>query len=195
MRKLIFFLFSFFIFHFISYAQIEKGYWMEGGNITLVFENTRTLSNISDSESESQSHYLLINPNIGYFIKDRFVIGSDFNIQINFPNKEIGSTYGYSIDIGPFLRYYYLNHSKPYNFFSQVGYNYGVGLDENFKKWVDVNKITIKNGFAYFLNESVALETSFNYSYKDFNAHPNFKSTSNNFNISIGFQIHLTKKQ
>jgi len=175
-----------------SNAQIEKGYWIEGGNIALVFENTRTSSNIS--ESESQTHYLLINPNVGYFIKDRFAIGSDFNFQINFPNKEIGSTYGYSIDIGPFLRYYYLNHSKPYNFFSQVGYNYGVGLDENFKKWVDVNKITIKNGFAYFLNESVALETSFNYSYKDFNAHPNFKSTSNNFNLSIGFQIHLTKK-
>mgnify|MGYP003393153091 FL=1 len=182
MKNLTLFIYSFLFFYLTSNAQIDKGFWIQGGNVALVFDNSKITS--SSSNYDTKEYYLVINPNVGYFIIDRLAIGTSLNIELHYFPVEDYSSYG--IDIGPFIRYYYLNHNKPYNFFSQIGYNYGIGLDEKFEKWVDVNKITINNGFSYFLNESVAIEASINYHHRKFEeTNSDFKSISNNFNLSI----------
>ncbi len=131
-----------------------------------------------------------ISPNIGYFIIDKLAIG----IIPSYSYTKISYVGGYSIakqlNLGPFIRYYFLNTEKLVNVFAQTTYQYqhafvkgGVG--------VNGNAFTITGGATVFFNSSVGLEFTVNYE---------TLSSSNTINtkyfvLGIGFQIYLKKEK
>lgn len=138
-----------------------------------------TFNDTNDFGVNSKGTFIFINPNIGYFILDKFAIG--LTGQISTRTNIIP---GYQL--GTFAKYYFLKDDRVINIFSEISYN-SVFSEADYV----YNTIKLKTGTAIFLNNSVALEVSINY-YKG-----NSKLAGNNASnvyLGVGFQIHLEKE-
>jgi hypothetical protein len=81
-------------------AQITKGHWLVGGDAS--FLSSKTESEINGNTSETS--FLIITPNIGYFFIDKLAVGLDLQFSFVDPGKSVNSqSYGFN----PFLRYYF----------------------------------------------------------------------------------------
>lgn len=135
-------------------AQIEKGNYMLGG--------TAGIENIYGYNVTT----INIHPMYGNFLSDRFLLGANANLTYqNFIRR--GNT---TIKIGSLARYYFNN------IFIQTDYSFGIPGRGYFE-----HDFYLRLGYAYFLNESVALEPyvflglidqisrngNYNYSYLD----------------------------
>ena len=165
-------------------AQITKGNWMVGGNASY---NSNTNS-LNDSQAVKSST-IIVNPNFGYFLFDKFASGIKTGF-ITYFRKDSPDETGYNF--GPYLRYYFLKQDKVVNLFLEGNYFYG--------KYNTVNSaVTNSYGFTagpvIFLNSSVAIELGLNYSKLVSKQDIGFnqKNDQSNFNVLIGFQIHLEK--
>lgn len=158
-------------------AQITKRNWLVGGDANLSTSKSK-FSNGNESDRATQ---FLISPNAGYFFADKFAGG--LKGSIGFTKLE-GESINTGFNIGPFIRYYFLDIENRTNLFSEVSYAYGdsgTGLSSN--------SYSIKAGPAIFLNSSVAIEITLAYNYAK-----NSSQTSNNQIIAgVGLQIHLEK--
>ena len=170
-------------------AQITKGNWMVGGNLKYSKSKTEFTSNNNTQTQEGSG--LNLTSNIGYFPIDKFAVGITPYFSFNNPegsNKSIG--YG----VGPFVRYYFLKTENRINEFSHVEYQYGNGYSDG-KKTSNNNSFNFKAGPSIFFNSSVALEFTLEYQLSDYDylsgSGSQYKFT--NFNIGVGFQIHLEK--
>lgn len=170
-------------------AQITKGNWLVGGDgnyssIKYSFEN-------NGIKTESTANSIRLNPNLGYFISDKFAGGLQLNFAFLEPGSSIKST---SYSFGPFIRYYFLEQSKRINIFAQANYNFGFGKNASNIE-TDTNGYGLKAGTVLFFNSSVGIELSL--SYTNSNSKSNFKGSSENtsktFLVGLGFQIHLEK--
>jgi hypothetical protein len=156
-------------------AQITKGNWMMGGNAG--FSSGKTIVNGISSEI---TNALFINPNIGYFFIDKLAVGT--KSRLTFYN--ISTNY----DLGPFVRYYFLEKEKPINIFSEVNYRIQKNSqNDDFK----AENFNIKAGGVYFLNSSVGLELALNYASQKTNQ----DSEIRNVFLEVGFQIHLEREK
>lgn len=172
MKKLL--LMVFLCISFIGKAQITKNNWMVGGDARFSY-------NTYSSESISRSGYSIsLSPNIGYFIYDKLAVGSKINYIIGNRNSTI-------IQLGPFVRYYFLEKEKKVNLFLEPSYYFG--LDKLNK---DYSNFSTKVGTAIFLNSSVELELALNYSMVKLKSSD---YSSNSLNLGVGFQIHLEKEK
>ncbi len=171
-------------------AQLTKGNWLVGGSgsfssVTSKYENN------SGNKVEIKGTRFNLNPNIGYFFVDKFVAGLDVNLDYGNPSGSDNSNW--SMDIGPFLRYYFLEANKRFNIFSEASYTYGTGLS----KINNDNKSTNFNfgaGCELFFNSTVGLELAVNYI--DGTSKTDSRTSDVDLNqiyISLGFQIHLKK--
>ena len=131
--------FSFFICcsNFAS-AQIEKGNYILGGsagieNISSAFGNTFGY-NVTT---------INIHPMYGSFLTDRFLLGANANLNYQFRGIRGNTT----IKVGPIMRYYFNN------IFIQTDYNFGIPARGYFE-----HDVYVRLGYAYFLNENVAIE-------------------------------------
>ncbi len=168
------------LFALTSNAQITKGNWMVGGDISLAFVK---------SSDESNATIINLSPNVGYFILDKFAFGTILNYNYSKSKSDYGTGIMKSTNLGPFLRYYILNKEKNTNLFLETSYNFSLNKD---------NKNTFfstKLGAVIFLNSSVGFEMSLKYSLNKFKYSNDFlpSSSSNNFIFGLGFQIHLEK--
>jgi len=158
-------------------AQITKRNWLVGGEGNFSTSKSK-FSNGNESDRASQ---FVISPNIGYFFADKFAGG--LKGIIGFTKLE-GESINTGFNIGPFLRYYFLDIENRTNLFSEVSYAHGdsgTGLSSN--------SYSIKAGPSIFLNSSVAVEIALAYNYAK-----NSSGTSNNQIIAgVGLQIHLEK--
>jgi hypothetical protein len=98
-RSLIFticLLFSVFFIQSVN-GQIQKGNWLVGGSGGFSFDNQNTSNfptNNGSSSVNSKTSTFLLNSNIGYFIKEKLVIGVNPNLHLwnsklnytNYPN-------------------------------------------------------------------------------------------------------------
>mgnify|MGYP003611468686 CR=1 FL=1 len=171
-----------------SNAQITKGNWMMGGNLSLS-ESESGYYDASTSQNFKASR-LLVNGSIGYFPIDKLAVG--VSPYFSWSNPEGSKNSGIGYGFGPFARYYYLKPEKRYNIFSHLEYIYYTGYS-NGKKISNTNQFGIKNGVAIFLNSSVALELSLNYNNSKVSSESGSESKFKEFNIGVGFQIHLEK--
>ena len=154
-------------------TQTEKGDWIVGGRIDL---NT----------SKNNTH-VGFSPNAGVFVIKNFAVGGNFLIDYTKSGDAKSTDFG----IGPFLRYYFTDAKARPLLHASVNY-----LSSKFKSpavSTTNNGINIlaAGGVAVFINENVAIEVLAGYSrtkYKDFDA-------SGGFNLGIGFQVYLNKKQ
>lgn len=166
-------------------AQITKGNWIVGGNLSINRTNNSYLNNTIAKQS-----ILNIAPMVGYFLKDKFVLGirTEYN---NFSYWSTGNNRSSSnrVDFGPFLRYYFFSVSNKVNLFSESAYSLSL-TKSNGNKWSSVNGFLINVGPVIYLNKSVGIEFTLGYSSQYWkNGNGNF----NNFRTGIGFQIHLDK--
>lgn len=159
-----------------SNAQISKGFWMMGGGGS--FGNYKNTSGGTTSESFGLGIY----PNVGYFLIDKFVVGTAGSLNTNFSSQS-ETTYG----ISPFVRYYFLKGDKQINIFSEL--NYGFQKQNNNPS--TFQKIGFKAGTVFFLNDTVGLEIALNY----VNSKVTYYENENrSIFLGVGFQIHLEKK-
>ena len=183
MKPLQLFFFIALAFTLTTNAQITKGNWMFGGS------GSYTYRNIDTGVGGSKTSVLTIKPNAGYFIKDKFVIGSSMSYYKYKTLQGIGS-YVKNYGAGLFSRYYFLKTENTINIFSQVHF------EKIFYEHNAGGTVNTGNGYIYgaklgqvvFLNSSVGLEFSVGYEKtitgQDF---------TEDIIIGIGFQIHLEK--
>jgi hypothetical protein len=153
-------------------AQITKGYWMFGGDAIVrgyKFDN-----------STKFNYYAEIFPKAGYFIADKFVIGSEIGLFIN------NATFYTSLI--PFTRYYLLPPDKIFNPFVEGG----LGFKNIISRGTGDSSITelmyqLKVGASIFFNKSVAFNITLNYKKNSF-------QFDEEISMAFGFQIHLEKK-
>jgi hypothetical protein len=155
-------------------AQISKRNWMVGGGAS--FAHNKITSGGSTNESNSVRIY----PNLGYFVIDKLAIGSFAQFGTE---TKTDAVFG----IGPFVRYYFLEKEKPFNILTEISYNL-VRYNQSDLKY---NTLNIKAGAVYFLNSSVGLEATLNYS----NQKSNFDYQNNSIYLGFGFQIHLEREK
>ena len=157
----------------ISNAQTEKQNWLVGGRVDL---NT----------GENSTH-IGFSPGAGIFVIDNFAIGANFLIDYN----KTGDVKATDFGVGPFFRYYFLKGMVKPLIHVSVSYLSSKYKSPAFSTTNNGINILAAGGVAAFLNENVALEILAGYShtkYKDFDG-------SGGFNLGIGFQVYLSKKQ
>jgi hypothetical protein len=173
MRKLIFGYLLLFVVNHHASAQLYKGQWMAGGNVSVTTYNNYFFKYNSLSATAV--------PNIGYFFVDKLAGGLDF--YVNWGETKFSynfTTYGFS----PFLRYYFLPAENKVNIFANTSFGWQIAnLGHGFTQW------TLSAGPSVFISSNFAVELALQYAaYSgglDTDYHPR------NFAINIGFQFHF----
>lgn len=168
-----------------SYAQINKGQYMVGGN----FSYDRTKQDGTKSQNFSAV------PNVGYFVIDKLAVGLDFAVAHQKDEsvslyKSTSVTYG----IAPFARYYVLPTNKRFNVFAEGSYGLGKSHYESGPTKInwDVRSYSISAGPVFFVTPNVGLELNVGYANTTTKSGDS-KSVNKGLQTSVGFQIHLGK--
>lgn len=169
------------LFTLTANSQITKGNWMVGGDGNYL--------NYTSSLNGNTNKYSMIEvtPDIGYFIKDKFVTGSYLKFQY-ISHEHTDNSHYY---LGIFTRYYFLNQKNIYNVFSQINYDYNIHIS-------DLNSYGhgygLKLGVVAFFTNSVGLEFSLGYDINTTKDEFLNKIKTNNIKANIGFHFYLEKK-
>lgn len=187
-------LISAFLFAMNAYCQLNKQTWLVGGAGSFYSYN----ENYASSSTNFSAKYTNINisASVGYFLFDKFSAG--LRPTFSFFKGEVvngGKTNSFQIAAGPFVRYYFLDEEKPFNFLTDVSYQFGINkylgaLQEKGK----FNTFTIMGGSEVFFNTTAGIEILIGYSKKIVsieNSPGEFKSTKSGVLVSIGLQFHL----
>ena len=168
-----------------AFPQTQKGNVMVGAD----------LSNLGlDFQSGNTTFSLNLTPKAAWFIQDNTALGAE--VRLNLVTQK-GSTYvGYGV--GALGRKYFgdgaTNLARTTKWFAEA--NVGIYGTNTSGGGVSANTnglgIGIGPGFAYFLNQNIALEALAKY-----NLTVGFgnSTTNNNIGIGLGFQIYLGGKQ
>jgi len=174
------------LFTLTANSQITKGNWMVGGDGSYV-NTTITQNNYTSKYTITE-----INPDIGYFIKDKFVIGSHLKFENTLYKDTGGSTHYSSYFLGIYTRYYFLKQKNIYNLFSQINYDYNIHTSDLTSIG---HKYGVKLGGVVFFTNSVGLELSFGYDTNTTNVeNKNSSLKTDNVKVNIGFHFYLEKK-
>ena len=164
-------------------AQTQKGNAMIGSSISSLNVGLKSGSNTT----------FTLNPKAGIFIKDGLLVGMDalFGIQ------HMGGTKANAVDygIGGFGRYYVTDKNVEFVRHGKFFFEANLGFQgQNVSKGGDKTNglgFGFGPGFAYFINQNIALETMVKYQ-----GIVGFGDTAyqNNLVWSLGFQIYLPCK-
>jgi len=157
-------------------AQINKGQWLVGGDVSFS----------SDKQGEAKSTSFEFSPNAGYFFMNNFAGG----LRLSFTSsKQKGADEGYSTFMAaPFLRYYFLPTGQKVNILLDGSYGFGsMGGDDK----QSLSGFSFAAGPAVFLTPNTALEFTLGYNSMKLE---NVDDRANAFGVNVGFQIHLGGK-
>ncbi len=177
-------------------GQTQKGNWMIGGSGGFMSNNMKMTNFIFDNSitsSNTKTTNLYLNGNIGYFIKDRLVIGLSPNINLS----SVKNTYtdipsynstskGSILGMGIYSRYYFLNNQEKYNFIGELSY----GFDKITNEGRYLKNSSISIGPVLFLNRNTSLDFLLKYYNSDIN-YGNNKVSGNIISFNIGLQVYL----
>lgn len=168
-------------FLFVSKGQITKGNWLVGGSGTISRQQEELLG--SDVKSTS----IQLNPNLGYFIIDKFSIGlkpgfEHVNLKTNTYKDQTTSW-----AVGPFARYYFLPVNNQTNLFAETAYQYSSS-----SKGSSQDLFLFSAGPVIYFNSSVGLELTGNYRIDRLH---NVETSAKTFFMAIGLQVHLEKEK
>ncbi len=157
----------------LTFAQIEKGIWVGGSNLSL---------NISN-EKPTYANYLYANftiaPNFGYSIKKNFVIGGGVSYNLvyekivpktseNFPVLQNSHSPGFNFFIkkyfmkGKFGGFVLWNTGAEVGQFNYENSNPNLPLNSRIKRQYATSfRTALSLGLCYFLNEHWALEIQY----------------------------------
>jgi len=177
-----------------SYAQFTQGTIMVGGNAGADFEAQKNKDgNTTTVTGHTNSVYLM--PTAGYFIIDNLAVGAGVSMSASKYKSSDGTSTSTSrsASLAPFARYYYQR------FFGQGSFQFG---NEKSKTTFDgitnesasnISGWSLAAGYAYLLNQNVAVEPMIGYGSVGHKAGDN-KDVDSGLFIRIGFQIYLTKQ-
>ncbi len=133
----------------VSAQTVNKNAWMLGG--TMGFNSIKTEGN------DTSEIWFNLSPNVGYYITNDLAIGARFSLF----TYSYGGSVNYQVGVGPWARYYFIN-----SLFAQAGMDFGSAGFDFFSFNADGGSTTIHIGIGYswFLNNSVAIEPSLQYS-------------------------------
>lgn len=172
MKKIILAIFLSTPFTFL-HAQTEKGDWLVGGRL--------------DINTGENSSLIGFSPNGGIFVINNFAVGG--NLGINY--QKAGDTRITSFNIGPFARYYFTTAKARPILHAAISYISSKAKQTSFTSTNTGSYLFLGGGVAIFINENVSIEALAGYAntkYKDF-------AGSGGFNLGIGFQVYLSKRQ
>lgn len=170
-------------------SQITKNNWMLGGVI-----NYSSIHRNSENYGPSQVGYRFnINPNVGYFVVNKFAVG--IKTSIGKEGYKTPGTQGYNkysdFNIGPYFRYYFLNTEKNINILSEAMYQYGFEKG-NQNDPASKNTFVFSGGPVFYFNTVVGMEFLISYSTSKFSG---IKGSNNIVMIGVGLQVHLEKEK
>jgi len=195
MNKRIIVTFSALLLYVGAVAQIEQGRCLAGGSVGFSFQNYKAVDNgITTSERKTPSFSLT--PKAGYFVTDAIAVGAGLSLAASSTKYGDDDKYNStSIFFTPFVRYY-----LPQRFFGQL--ELGLGSSKN--KWNYVNEEdeefkyksffwSLGVGYAYFLNNNVAIEPmlSYNSTTRTERDDTSDKDKYGLIMLQIGFSIYL----
>ena len=165
-------------------AQLTKGNWLVGGNGS--FSSTKYNSTVTASYNQT---YIQISPSIGYFIIDKLAVG--LRPGYSYSKAETGTNnYAQNVfNIGPFVRYYFLEPDKRVNILTEASYQHTISK-------VTDNPSVPSNGFSFlagpviYFNPTVGLEFTIGYNTFRYGGE---STSSNTILLGLGLQIHLEK--
>lgn len=169
-------------------CQITKGNWLIGGNATL--KATKYRAGVAYNQNITE---IEVNPNIGYFLLDKFSAGLKTGIGLRrakFNDDDVQNTT--TLKVGPFVRYYFLPVSNMVNILAEGSYQYTTG-----KNTLKANTISFFTGPVIFLNNVVGLEFLLGYSSVKYSMQTGVDNSAadNSILVNVGFQIHLEKNK
>jgi hypothetical protein len=159
----------------LAFSQITKNSWLIGGNLGF----------IKTSDPSTDYSVLQVSPNIGYFLWDKFTLGSRLSFIKSYNETHTFKSPAHTT-IGPFIRYYFLAPEKMFNIYTQTSLEYTF-----INKIRGLQYFSVLGGPVIFLNPNVALEFNLGYSTTDFGKKND--ATINTFQSGISLQIHLNK--
>ena len=180
-----------------SFGQLDKGTFLLGGNGS--FYKYDGKFNAVNNNNTSKATDIKINASVGYFLIDKFVLG--LRPSFNFMKAKLdgtSATFGSATQfiVGPFSRYYFLDKDKQFNILLDAAYLFGTNSYpfDNTGKGV-INELSISAGLEAFFNTTVGVEFLVGYKskYEDIKGIAGYSDKKNGLNVSIGFQIHLSK--
>ncbi|HEU5164212.1 MAG TPA: hypothetical protein VFU29_01660 [Chitinophagaceae bacterium] len=179
-----------------AHAQLTKGNWLVGG--TGNFLASKNSYSTPTSSSSSDRIDIKISPAVGYFVVDKLSIGlrpsfSKYKDVVDGTGGNINSNIN-RFEIGPFLRYYFLEADKQYNILADFGYQYGFYWFKPTKG--SINTFSANAGTVIFFNTVVGGEFLVGYYQRKevIKQNGDFITNQKGLQISLGFQIHLEKE-
>jgi hypothetical protein len=197
-------------------AQIKKNQWMIGGRIDFSHANGDAAVNTTVAGDSKNTNYEA-SASLGYFFIDKFCAGLRLGAGGTYAKQDYSYSNVYSssdskattVNLSPFVRYYFLNVSQKVNFFADAAYTYSHGRTEtdgtqvinipggmpsiteyHVENKVNSNSYSIAAGPAFFLNTKVSVELFLKYSHSKINK---TGQSGNMIGAGVGFQIHLGK--
>lgn len=173
-----------------SFAQFTKGKILTGGSFST---NFNSYSNGGISYKSSSISFF---PQVGYFIVDNFAAGAGLSLSHSNFKAPSGSTAGglssSDISFSPFARYY-IN-----KFFGQTTFE--LGSSKTKIEGTNGSTASLKNsgwslavGYAYMLNEHVAIEPQVGYGTNYVKNDSGNKTTNGNLFLKAGIQVYIGK--
>jgi hypothetical protein len=175
-------------------SQLMKGNWLVGGSGNFA-SSKNTYSNINFNQT-SDVIDIKISPNIGYFLVNSFALGLRPSFIKN--KAKVTSPGGLytnvtRFEIGPYARYYFLNEKKQFNLLADVAYQFGIYRFKPDKG--NIKTFSAFVGPVIYFNSVVGLEFLLGYYNRREVVSSSYETEQKSFQISIGFQIHLEKKE
>lgn len=180
MRKITFFILLALLVN-ITNAQITKGNWMLGGEVSYSSTDYN-----SENFSSVKSYYLKISPQAGFFFRDKLAAG----VKAGINSEGVRVNNFTDFNIGPFVRYYFLSPENRVNLLAEGLYQYGFDKFSNANS-VSKNTFSFSVGPAIYFNSVVGLEILASYSTYKF---ADIEGRNNTIMIGVGLQVHLEKE-
>ncbi len=169
-----------------GFSQFTKGKFLAGGTVTASVNNYKTNDGATTSKSRSAS----LNPQISYFFMNNFAAGAGLILSASKSTFDFNLTATYnSISFAPFARYYL---SK---FYGQASFQFGSdkfkseGVSSSNSK-VNSKGWSLAAGYAYLLNDHVAIEPQLGYKATYFGSDDR---TNGSLFLNIGLQVYIGK--
>jgi hypothetical protein len=180
-----------------AFAQFTKGRMLAGGSIGFSSINDKSSTGSTTSTVGTTTSFTF-SPNFGYFIIDRVAVGGNMAYTTSKDNGNNGtSDKASSFVLSPLARYY-LDH----RIFVQGTFGFGSGKDVSTSPTLSsttrygIGQWSLGVGYAYFLNDHVAIEPIIKYQSQaekaDISGNP--KETYKGVVINIGIQVYLDRK-
>jgi len=178
------------VFSFITaFSQFNKGRILLGGNSSFS-ATTEKYKSGNTTTTESKSTSFTFNPQVGYFFIDNFAAGLGLIVDAGstkYEGTNNKSSFS-SFQVAPFVRYYL----KPGIFFQGM---YGIGSENDTntngtKSSYSLSSWSLGAGYAWFLNDHVAVEPFIGYKSNAYKLNGN-KTIDGGLSINIGLQVYL----